>query len=168
MNEKARIIVVLVIVAVGILAFTSNLKRQTKPRKEPTAAERRERIFNTVDARGSAPFRRAEQEALQRWPEFVAAFSKREVGVTYAVCGKFVDGNKTAWMWVEVESLDGDNIRGTLSNEPLDLKNVKKGQRVTVARQDIDDWIVERNGRAVQGGFTTESLEAVQQERMLR
>ena len=109
MNEKARI-VILVIVVVGLLAFTSSLKPRREPRKE-TAAQRRERMLNTVDARGSAPFRRAEQEAVwRRLLELIhhpdAAVRAEAVGAT----GRFpADGQAIVGVIDSLRTHDPDN-----------------------------------------------------------
>src|SRR5687768_17926524 len=111
MRERVGIIVILVTIVVGLLVYASIAKRRPDPPRE-TAAQRRERAFNTVDPRGNAKFRIAQQEAIRRWPQFVAAFRDRQKDHSYAVRAKFTDRDKEEWMWVQIDALDGDSKIG--------------------------------------------------------
>jgi uncharacterized protein YegJ (DUF2314 family) len=54
---------------------------------------------------------------------------------------------------------DGTNFQGTIDNEPEMVKNVKNGQRVTVAPAEISDWMYVENRKLV-GGETVRALRA--------
>jgi uncharacterized protein YegJ (DUF2314 family) len=98
----------------------------------------------------------------------VAGFNKREPAAAYAVKAKFTEGDNVEWMWVQVDAISGATVRGILDNEPVDVHNVKVGQRVTVAQGDIDDWIIAKSGGIVKGGFTTKVMEQIDAERKRR
>jgi uncharacterized protein YegJ (DUF2314 family) len=56
-------------------------------------------------------------------------------------------------MWVEVASIDGDEIRGTLSNRPVNVRTVAEGDDVSVRAAEIGDWAYFR-GENRHGGFS--------------
>jgi uncharacterized protein YegJ (DUF2314 family) len=65
----------------------------------------------------------------------------------------FTDGDKTEYMWLTPVNFDGNNFTGTLGNEPERVKNVKVGQKFSIAPSKISDWMYIENGKLV-GGYT--------------
>ncbi len=61
-------------------------------------------------------------------------------------------------LWLTVQRLDDERIHGQLDNEPVDVKSVRLGSKLTVSREEVTDWIVVDGGRMV-GGFTAKVLE---------
>ena len=68
-----------------------------------------------------------------------------------------VDGDKVEHVWIRGVTFDGKNFHGKVDNEPVDVSNVHDGQRVTVAPQDIDDWMFLKDGKLI-GAYTTRVL----------
>lgn len=102
----------------------------------------------------------AVEEALRRWPEFAAAFEKREPANDdrFIVKGEFVEGSLSEFMWVAVTSIEGGKIVGTLMNDPHQLQSVHRGKTVTVELDRLNDWLYpDEKGEAV-GGFTLRVL----------
>jgi len=97
------------------------------------------------------------EEAQRRWPEFVGAFDRRRPGQNFGVKLKFTDGDETEFMWVVVESINGDVVRGMLDNSPFKLKNIKSGASVTAEQKDVLDWMYEE-GEEMRGGFSLKVL----------
>lgn len=62
-------------------------------------------------------------------------------------------------LWLQVQSLDGDEIHGTLLNEPVGDLPLKRGQAVTVGAQQITDWQVQKRGRT----FGPDAADALRQ-----
>jgi uncharacterized protein YegJ (DUF2314 family) len=63
------------------------------------------------------------------------------------------------YMWVLVTSFEDGEFRGTLDSTPRVLKSsMKAGQQVSVAKDDIYDWIYLDSGQQ-QGGFSIQFLE---------
>jgi uncharacterized protein YegJ (DUF2314 family) len=161
MNLKVRAIVIVIAIVIGMITARNKSSR----RQDQTQRQRWEREHNLSNPGDDPRFKAAEAEARRRWPEFVTALSRREPNVAYAVKAKFTDGDTTEWMWMQVESVSGDTITGVLDNVPVDVHNVKQGDRVTKKLADIDDWIVGRNGSAAQGGFTSKVLRQIEDEK---
>src|SRR6266478_6367177 len=102
-------------------------------------------------------FKAAVEEAKRRWPEFVAAFEKRQPDQVFGVKVPFQDGDDTEFMWISVSAIEGDSILGKLDNDPVDVKTVKAGDQVRIQLADLNDWAyMEEN--EMKGGFTVKIL----------
>ena len=91
---------------------------------------------------------------------FVAAPKSPKGGQSaFSIKVAFTDGGKTEHMWLTQVTFDGSKFTGTVNNEPVKVKSVKMGQKVTVAPDKISDWMYIENGRLV-GGETLRVLRA--------
>lgn len=99
----------------------------------------------------------ASQKANSMWTVFVNAFERRSPDQTFAVKAPFSDKSETEYMWLIVSDINEKTITGTLDNAPIYLRNVNTGDMVTVAIDQINDWLYTDKGEMV-GGFTTEAL----------
>ncbi len=102
-------------------------------------------------------------EARTRWPEFVAAFDAK-AGESFSVKAPVTAGGNTEFIWVQVESVAGEDIAGTLGNEPVDLGDLREGSPVTVQVPELNDWMFLRDGEPV-GLFTVKAIQEIQKER---
>jgi uncharacterized protein YegJ (DUF2314 family) len=98
-------------------------------------------------------------EAKRRWPEFLAAWKDRTPQGRFDVKASFADapGGEAELMWVGVQSLDGDAVRGILKNQPHNLKTIKSGDVVTVPAAQVVDFAFTDRGQTA-GGFTDRVL----------
>lgn len=71
----------------------------------------------------------------------------------------FVDGDAVEQLWIADLSFDGKNFEGKINNKPIDVHNVKLGQKVTVSPREVSDWMFIKNGNLM-GGYTTRVLYA--------
>jgi uncharacterized protein YegJ (DUF2314 family) len=60
-------------------------------------------------------------------------------------------------IWVANIQRGGGKIFGRISNEPVDLKTVKRGQRIEIVEDQISDWTYLRDGKIV-GNFTVRPI----------
>lgn len=98
-------------------------------------------------------------EAQQRWPEFLAAFKKKRPVDRFGVKLRFVDGDEEEYMWIVVDSIEGDSIKGVLDNSPNAVKNVKSGDVVNTTRRDVLDWAYTTDeDDEIRGGFSLKVL----------
>jgi uncharacterized protein YegJ (DUF2314 family) len=110
-------------------------------------------MFDDDDPR----LRGAVVEARRRWPEFLQAFELRSPDQVFSVKAPFTDGDHTEWMWVIVSSIDHETVEGVLGNTPVDVRNLRENDAVTVRTAEIGDWVYQR-GEELVGGFSlTES-----------
>jgi len=63
------------------------------------------------------------------------------------------EGETVEHMWISDIDFDGENVHGTLMNEPNELKNIDMGDQVGLSLSLIDDWMYVVDGR-VFGAYT--------------
>jgi uncharacterized protein YegJ (DUF2314 family) len=106
----------------------------------------------------------AVEEARRRWPEFVAAFRQRQPGQKFAVKVPIRDDeDHTEYMWLTVLRVDDDQIHGKVDNEPVEVKSVRLGSKVTASQHELNDWIFV-DGERMLGGFTVKLLQGSGEE----
>lgn len=125
---------------------------------DPLGAFRQPKFSPVVPVKDDDPqMKRAMEEALRRWPEFVEAFRLKKPTQYFSVKGPFHDGENSEWMWVNVKTIDGDEVTGLLDNDPVFVTELAAGDTVTIKASDVGDWIYERDGRFT-GGFSMNVL----------
>jgi len=92
-------------------------------------------------------------EARRRWPEFVWAFEHRCAEQSFSVKAHFIDGDSQEWMWVSVSSIVDGAINGSLGNAPVNVQNVREGDKVTLRASEIGDWVY-NDGETLIGGYS--------------
>jgi uncharacterized protein YegJ (DUF2314 family) len=103
---------------------------------------------------------RAEEHAQRNLGFFIAALKAKKPGDTsFAIKKGFVDGDKVEHLWITNVTYDGTAFRGKIDNKPREVKNVRLGQRVTVASRAVSDWMFVKDGKLI-GGYTTRVLYA--------
>jgi len=75
----------------------------------------------------------------------------------FAVKLHFNDGSRTEHIWISKVTFDGVLFHGVIPNDPQIVKSVKAGQKVSVAKGEISDWMFVENNKLVGG----ETLRAV-------
>lgn len=104
----------------------------------------------------SKEMKAAVEEARSRWPEFVEAFRNRPAGdedVHFAVKVPLPFAGETEFIWVEVQEITDNEIRGVLANDSMHDRSAKAGKPVTAPINDLNDWVISR-GEEMTGGFT--------------
>jgi len=104
----------------------------------------------------------AVEEARKRWPEFVRAFQERKPGQTFAVKAPVTKAGQTEFIWLQVSEIGENHIRGNIDNDPVSL-DLKCGDSVTVALQDLNDWAFSE-GEETTGLFTLKVIEQLTTE----
>ncbi len=108
----------------------------------------------------------AEAEARRRFPEFEAAFTKKD-GTDFSIKARISNETNSEHIWVAVDTIAPDVIKGRLGNEPVDLGQLKIGSKVEVRRDKIEDWSFVRGGAPV-GLFTVPVIQEIESEKTLK
>ena len=66
-------------------------------------------------------------------------FTFKEIDEAYGAKFEFKDGVDSEHMWVNNLTIDGNDIIGTLDNDPVNIRNVRLGQSVTKKVTEIED-----------------------------
>ena len=60
-------------------------------------------------------------------------------------------------MWSDILGFKADTFRGVFTDSAFVLKNIKQGDKVAIARRDVEDWIIYNNKTRTQIGYYSES-----------
>jgi hypothetical protein len=96
---------------------------------------------------------RAANLARGRWGELATAFAAAPSGepkrAVFTVKAAFAQPGAASdalqgreHMWIEVHEFRGDSARGELINQPLQIASLKRGEILTICREDVSDWKV--------------------------
>ncbi len=108
-------------------------------------------------AESDAEMNAAMDEARSTLPGFLEELENADPGAFYSIKARFDEGPDTEHIWlVEITNADGV-LGGVINNEPLALTSVAFGQRVSVSRDRVSDWLIVRDGK-YRGGFTLRQL----------
>ncbi len=99
----------------------------------------------------------AATEARETYPDFELAYRKK-TGEAHAVKFPFTADGATEHLWVSIDEIKGTKITGTLENDPMKLKSVKAGDKVTRDVSELEDWLY-KDKEGSHGGFTTKLSE---------
>lgn len=75
----------------------------------------------------------------------------------FSVKKAFNQSGKIEHMWLNDVEFDGKQFVGFLANDPRSVRNLKRGDRVTAAPNEISDWMYIENNRLM-GGYTIRVL----------
>jgi len=96
------------------------------------------------------------QQAQASLEVFIAALASPAPGQTYfSIKARFPYGSGDAaeHMWLDDVAFDGERFEATLANAPVYVADLHIGDRVTIERERISDWMIVDDDRLL-GGFT--------------
>ena len=105
-------------------------------------------------ADGDQQMNAAIAEAKRTIDEFIRNIGKNEgSGVKRSLKVRFDTDKEPEHIWVGDVKMTGQGFEGVLENEPVNIKGLKAGDKVTFSKNQISDWILISEGK-VKGGFT--------------
>lgn len=125
--------------------------------QEPVAATLGEPVSPVIAATDLEAIAAATAKARETWPEALAHLQKGGELLAKFPFARVSKGGVER-IWVTVQSVDGDVVRGVLANEPMDLGELKIGSVVECKLAELSDWLFLRDGKMV-GGYTVRVLQ---------
>jgi uncharacterized protein YegJ (DUF2314 family) len=103
----------------------------------------------------------AQVEAQRHWQEFVDSFRSKPTGLDHNVIVRFQtrDGGFEA-DWVTVTAIGEDDVTGTIASDPENI-GYAYGDKVTVNRARVEDWVISRGKKVVKGYFSHDAVMGV-------
>lgn len=98
----------------------------------------------------------AMEKARETLPRFLE-MSKERVPSRYSIKMPLETDGKVEHIWMVVTGYDGKTFAGKLSNTPAFSKAVAEGSDVTVAAEEISDWMITRK-EGIYGAYTLRAL----------
>lgn len=112
---------------------------------------------------------KAREDALAQWDRFETSFrnppkfSQHSVKVALPVL--HVTDGETHQVWIWVTAIDGDVITGKLANDPAKDIGKRPGDRVTLQKADIQDWLIFMPPDTQVGGFSVKVIQEFEKGR---
>jgi uncharacterized protein YegJ (DUF2314 family) len=100
------------------------------------------------------------EEATARAQKEVDAFIdelSKGAGVNFAVKAPITDGKETEHFWLSDVVYRNGEFEGKIANDPGMVSNVKMGQKWTIKKGEISDWMFMRNEK-IHGNYTMRPL----------
>jgi len=130
----------------------------TAPAGAQTAVEKAQRDEIFQIPQGDSDMAAAMRKARSSLPEFFAvAKSPKPSMKGFAVKVGVRDGNGHEFFWIAPFERKGDGYSGRLNNTPRTVKNLKAGDTITFAENEIVDWIYIDDGK-MKGNYTACAL----------
>lgn len=114
---------------------------------------------NVVAMRKDPALAAAVREAQSQAPQFIERLKNAKPGEKFAANVAFATKGTFEHLWVDHLKTDGKTLTGTLADAPNLLEGKRKGDEVTFAPDQIQDWLIRSNGKT-EGGFTEKALRA--------
>ncbi len=134
------------------------------PARDPPAAEPVSALPPPSDSIPDRPtaLLAAQSAARERFarvvgPAFAAGLASGDAVAVKAPFATRTGG--TEFMWVELQSISADTLRGHLMNEPFAVESLHKGDSVTVNQPEIFDYIWKKSDGTREGNTTAMFLD---------
>jgi len=123
-------------------------------KEAPKSADDRRVVGDNVVAYATAneALAEARKKARDTLPRFVSLMQSG-MKATYTVKFPLTQNGKTEHVWLQVADVKDGAFVGLLANTPVNGTKYKMGQAMTVASNDVEDWMV-RTPDAIYGGYT--------------
>lgn len=94
------------------------------------------------------------KEARAQLPKFIAELKKPGERQFFVKSPFPTDDDSLEHMWTYVVSYDNGVFSGELANEPVGIKSLHNGDKVTVKEADVDDWMIKSPDGKTAGRFS--------------
>ncbi len=149
------------VMCVGAIEVANSRLEQTRVRaadvnkETPKSADDRRIVNDNVVAYSTAneALAEARKKARDTLPRFESLL-KSGMKATFTVKFPLTQNGQTEHIWLQVAHVQDKLFIGRLANKPENGNNYRIGQVMSVARSDVEDWMV-RTSDAIYGGYTT-------------
>lgn len=142
------ILVLSISVALMVTACDSRADRSEKVISRPGEPDA------IVFADNDQQMNKAIEQAQSTFNEFEREIASKDSNNKYfSLKVKFETDKEPEHIWVGDVIVSGQRFEGRLENEPINIKNLKAGDKVIFSRNQITDWLIIYDGKA-RGGFT--------------
>ena len=101
-----------------------------------------------------AAARRRGQETLPRFRELCHPFVRGVCSVKFPL----TQNGRTEHIWLQVDKVGKDSFTGRLANKPVNGSKYRLGQQMTVAADDVEDWMLRTAGQEIYGNYTLRAM----------
>lgn len=136
-----------------LMLLCAGCARSTSDSEPPPDADVTDVSENDVE------MNRAMQQARDTIQDFVERLKAPPAkDQTIRLEASFEGGGNTEYIWLRDVAYGDGSFSGTVGDAPVDTREVKEGDRVTVPLERVTDWMVIDGKRLVAGGYTVRVL----------
>ncbi len=142
-------LILIIIVIVGVYFFNKNSKIPDGERGNVVG-----KSFNDPE------ILLAQKEAQSQIDFFIESLENNKDDKKYfSIKYGAKDGDIVEHMWIRVSSYKDGVFSGILANEPIEVKNIKYEDPVSVKKEEIEDWIIfDTTINKTTGGFSLKAF----------
>jgi uncharacterized protein YegJ (DUF2314 family) len=100
--------------------------------------------------------------AQRNMPQFLDSLKKNgndHEGYSFIIKSDFVEGDKHEHMWSQVLGFSNGVFKVIFIDSPLELTNIKMGDKVDVKQTDVEDWAINNiRTKKITGDFSDKYL----------
>lgn len=98
------------------------------------------------------------QKAQSTLDEFIEALKKDSKEEMLSIKVKVpTPGGSFEHMWLINPVYKDGKFSGTVDEDAFEIPNLKMGDKITVDREDVEDWLISRDGK-FKGGFSIDAI----------
>lgn len=94
----------------------------------------------------------AKAQGRKTLPRFEKMWAEQAPG-TFSVKFPLTQNGETEHIWLQIDGIKDGKFSGRLANVPVNGNAYKMGQRMTVAKSAVEDWMI-RDGDAIWGAYS--------------
>lgn len=141
----------LIVLLIACVFFTACKKEEIIETSSSTKKEeKKEEVKDTITYSKDAEINAAILEARKTLPEFYKRLAAPQEGDNgFSLKVKLRDSNGEEECWFSKIAVEGDSLVGTLSNKPVTVTSLKQGMKMSIAEEDIRDWMYFQNRKMI-------------------
>ncbi len=94
----------------------------------------------------------AKAQGRKTLPRFERMWDEQAPG-TFSIKFPLTQNGETEHIWLQIDGIKDGKFAGRLANVPVNGNQYKMGQRMTVAKSDVEDWMI-RDGDGIWGAYS--------------
>ncbi len=128
------------------------------PLKEGELRERINNPYYVLVGDHDSEWDREAVESQAHLAQFIRVMQEPKANQTgFAVKAILQEGNHSEAIWLTSLHFDGKTFHGKVNNDPIHLRKINVGDRMSVDQSRIRDWMYIENGQ-LRGGYTIKLL----------
>lgn len=141
---------VLILLLSMLLLITSCESEKKQQSSKPAAQKKTAAEVDTTIYSEDSEINAAIINARNTLPDFYKRLAAPQEGDNgFSLKVKVTDENGAEECWFSKIEVEGDSLMGVLSNQPVTVISLKPGMRMSIAEEDIRDWMYFQNRKMI-------------------
>lgn len=141
--KPALLVTILIFLALPSLAQNTKVENNTE-------------YYSVTLSKNDAKFLALKDTAQLHLPQFIDSLAKHGAdrnNYAFSVKTDFVEKGVHEHMWSQVFLFKDGRFEGVFIDSPFDIKNIKTGDKVSIKKSAVEDWLIENIRTGQQTGY---------------